>query len=408
MDLPVTALPSLAMDIRVFGRIGCASMKTAARASTGGAGTKRVGAAALILACSGWRLQYRTLRCAARCFDRVYVLGNLPARPLASSTACKIFHAMPSAFGADSIQLVNEICDLNNIDHILPSDVETTRFVAEYRDRFTARSYPVPDTATFDLLNNKHAFTELCQRLGVPTPQTRLVSGRQELQALLADGTLTPPILVKPLDMWGGYGVQVLRADDAQQAVADIDYEPILVQQYIDGTDICAFYVCRHGQVQAEAIYRPGAVEYLRHDRIRNECLKIIRHLRYDGVIGFDIRDDGKALFFLECNPRFWYNMDRVMLAGMNFVEIGFRQHRGESARIVNLANMSMMERSAWTRTRPSSRMIASSRRTLFSYYWSDLPMAFLISANKVSRDLGLIDRQVSDPKGRTVSSMRR
>jgi predicted ATP-grasp superfamily ATP-dependent carboligase len=384
-----------------------AGMPSQADRRTASTSTNRIGAAALILASSGWRLQYRTLRCAARCFDRVYVLGTPPARPLARSVACTAFHAMPSAFGADSIQLVNELCALHNIDHILPSDAETTRFVAESRHRFATRSYPVPDAATFDLLNNKHTFAGLCQKLGVPTPQTRLVSGRQELQELLADGTLTPPIVVKPLDMWGGYGVQVLGTDDAQQLAADIDYEPILVQQYIDGTDVCAFYVCSHGKVQAEAIYRLGTVEYLRHDRIRNECLKIIRRLRYDGVIGFDVRDNGKALFFLECNPRFWYNMDLVMLAGMNFVEIGFSQPADASARIATLASISMMRQSARLRTRSAAPVTLSRQRALLSYYWSDPPMAFLISMNKLSRALGLIGRQVRDSRGRTACHRR-
>lgn len=369
--------------------------------SSGDPSTKRIGAAALILACSGWRLQYRTLRCAARCFDRIYVLGAPPARPLSRSVACKIFHLMPSAFGADGVHLVNEICVLHKIDHILPSDAETTRFVAEFRGRFTAKCYPVPGAVTFDLLNNKHAFAGLCQRLGVPTPKNRLVSGRRELQKILADGTLTPPVVVKPLDMWGGYGVQVLGADNAARAVASIDYEPILVQQYIDGTDYCAFYVCRHGRVQAEAIYRFGTTEYLRHDRIHNECLKIIRHLHYDGVIGFDVRDNGKALFFLECNPRFWYNMDLVMLAGMNAVEIGFSQPEDKTARVP--ARAKMKPPSVRRRTKPATRLASSARPALLSYYLSDLPMAISVIANKISRNLGLIDRQFRDSSGRVV-----
>ena len=29
--------------------------------------------------------------------------------------------------------------------------------------------------------------------------------------------------------------------------------------------------------------------------------------------------------YFLECNPRFWYNMELTMFAGLNFVEAGVK-----------------------------------------------------------------------------------
>src|SRR6476620_2529165 len=53
----------------------------------------------------------------------------------------------------------------------------------------------------------------------------------------------------------------------------------------------------------------------------RRKFRKIIQATNYSGVIGFDLRqrDDGRFVF-LECNPRFWYNMELTMLAGANFV----------------------------------------------------------------------------------------
>ena len=272
--------------------------------------SNRIGAAALILA-SGWRLQYRTLRCAALCFDRVYVLGTKESRPLARSSVCQAFHALsPDAptFSAANAHLVNELCMRWSIDCILPSDADTTHFVGKYRSEFAARSFPVPNADTFDLLNNKYTFTKLCQKLDVPTPETYLVANRAELFELLALGTLRPPIVVKPLDMWGSYGVHVLKTNDTQPLATKIGYEPILVQQYIDGLDVCAFFVCSKGIVQATALYRPGpnALHYIQNDRLQDQCLKVIQHCEYDGVIGFDIRDNGSESFFLECNPQFW------------------------------------------------------------------------------------------------------
>jgi len=46
--------------------------------------------------------------------------------------------------------------------------------------------------------------------------------------------------------------------------------------------------------------------------------------MRLDGVINFDARIgcDGHV-WMIECNPRFFFSMDAIMVAGLNFVEIG-------------------------------------------------------------------------------------
>jgi len=56
--------------------------------------------------------------------------------------------------------------------------INTRQFCRE----FEGTCFPVPDEASFTLLNNKHRFTDLCQQLGVPTPRTRLLSGKQEVR----------------------------------------------------------------------------------------------------------------------------------------------------------------------------------------------------------------------------------
>jgi hypothetical protein len=38
--------------------------------------------------------------------------------------------------------------------------------------------------------------------------------------------------------------------------------------------------------------------------------------------------DDGQV-YYLECNPRFFYKIDLSMLAGINFVELGLRERAG-------------------------------------------------------------------------------
>lgn len=374
---------------------------------TGRQAMARCGGAALVLA-GGWRLQYRTLRCAARCFDRVYVLGTKEARTLAHSTACLGFRELePDApvFGEASIPLINALCSRWKIDCILPSDAETTLFLAQHRLALDAACFPVPDEATFTLLNNKHTFTDLCQSLGVPTPRTRLVADKQQLLDLLAAGQLAFPLVAKPLDMWGSFGVHVLESEAALPVAESIQYKPILVQEYIDGADLCAFYYCSGGEALAEVVYRPeaDALHYLEHRGIREACTKIIRHVGYDGVIGFDVREGSKGLAFLECNPRFWYNMDLTMLGGMNFIRIGLQPGRTTAPLEAGLAGRAITRPPHLLRKLPRSWNDVRQQSSLLRYYLADLPMGVRMALHKVLRDFGIAGHTARDASGHTT-----
>lgn len=303
----------------------------------------------LILA-SGSRLQYRTLRCAAEYFRSAYVLGSSEARPLSSSRACKAFFDAP--VGRDNFQdlapdLINTICADLRIGYILPSDSITTRYLTTTRDRLEPRSFPVPSTAVFDVLDNKFLFSELCRELELPYPRSHLAMDEAALTALAGSGQIRPPSVAKPLNRDGSSGVVKLVWNSAAELSGQIEYRPILVQDYICGTDVSAFFLCQGGTDLAWVIYRKDneKTEFLDMPPILEACRKINRHFSYDGVLGFDIRvcPDG-SFYFLECNPRFWYNMHLAQLAGLNFVALGFENSRQDgpalSIRDVSVAHL--------------------------------------------------------------------
>lgn len=101
---------------------------------------------ALVLA-SGFFLQYRTLRCAAKLFSAVYVLGERRAKPMRASIACDGFFDSDHEFYLilrETVDQINSLCRTLKIDIILPSDASTTRFISRYRDQLHAAVYPVP------------------------------------------------------------------------------------------------------------------------------------------------------------------------------------------------------------------------------------------------------------------------
>jgi predicted ATP-grasp superfamily ATP-dependent carboligase len=281
----------------------------------------------LILA-TEWRLAYRTLRCAAACFDRVYVVGTSGARPLAFSFCCRSFYRLPlgKTFSAVSVSFIKHLSEKLRIDWIVPSDAATTRFLTVAAAMLGPKTYPVPGTATFDQLNDKSTFVALCQKLGLPTPRTELLPTPDVARERIKEGHLALPVVLKPTTGQGGDGVLILRPDVAPSGVDRLEYAPVMVQEYVEGWDVSAFYFCQEGQVKREVVYYHGRyfLEIIEDKSIAAQCRKIIEAIRYSGVIGFDFRqrDDG-SFVFLECNPRFWYNMELAMLAGANFVRAG-------------------------------------------------------------------------------------
>ena len=283
---------------------------------------------ALVLA-AGMRLQYRAVRCAAECFQKVFVMGTPEARPLRLSAACAGF--VPAGVNAGDVgslatAAVSDVCTRLQIDVVLPSDGETTRWLAQNHAALPARCYPTPTVPVFDMLDDKHRFGDLCGRIGVPTPPMVLMEDARQAAAAVRSGTVCLPAVVKPLRLWGSSGVARIDHANAASVLAAVGYAPVLIQQFIDGRDLSVFLVCRAGIASAAVVYQRSrkSVDFIQHDGLVALAQRIAEHVSFDGVIGFDVREqaDG-ALFFLECNPRFWYSMDAARRGGFNFVALG-------------------------------------------------------------------------------------
>lgn len=291
---------------------------------------------ALILA-NGFRLQYRTLRCAAPLFESVEVYGTSDSRTLARSFYCRRFHPSrsgPDAFGTPAdIGAINEILITRGLDYILPSDADSTRFLAEHRSALAATSYPVPDVETFDALNDKAQFARLCARLDVPHPETQLCDSVDEVRTVLAAAAPGSRFVVKPLGLWGSLGVAMIIAGEAEPVLQSLSYSPILLQTYIPGTEFTTVVLARGGALEKVTHYarEGGAVSFFDQGEATQLAGKIAAALSYDGVMVFDVRVDPEGqLFLIECNPRFWYRMDAAMRAGANFIEYGLWPERSQ------------------------------------------------------------------------------
>ena len=287
----------------------------------------------VLLLATLFKLPYRVLRCAAAMPAEVTVLGGPGARGLASSNLCRRF--IPAATmidGQPSEALAAEIDAVarrRRIDAVIAADAPATRSLIASRPWLEARCLPMPDLASFDLLNDKWRFGSLCQELGLARPATTLCDSLTDLETKLADWPESRPLLAKPLDWDGGRGHVRLQGPGRRRAAARIDYQPILVQEFISGADLSASIHCRGGVIRAcvTQAYTGGVYTAYHDAEIHRQLTRIADCLRLEGMFNFDLRTDKSGrVYFLECNPRVFFSMKMAALAGINFLRLGLAE----------------------------------------------------------------------------------
>ena len=286
----------------------------------------------VLLLAAGFSAQYRVLRCAAALPADVHVLGTGSARSLSLSRYCRSFQEID--FGsAEEISVsaarIDEVASRLGVELILPSDASTTRFLIRARPHLATPCFVLPDLETFDALATKDRFRSLCRELGVAHPHTILLDDREDLLAELEAGRIALPAVLKPVNLAGGIGVLRIDHHDAVGKASSVDYSPVLVQEYVEGVDRSITVFCEHGRVTKRIVYThpDGVFQFLREPALERIVEDIAARLKLSGVFNFDARIDARGkVWMLECNPRFFFNMDVAMVAGLNFAEAGRAQ----------------------------------------------------------------------------------
>lgn len=289
----------------------------------GGPAAARSPMNALMLAFA-FTLPYHVMRTAAATGMRVHVLGGGAARGLKRSLCCSAYHETgcaddPEALLAEIERLVRD----HAIDIVFPGDDIATRLLSVLSERLPVRGVPLPHIATFDLLNDKWRFTRLCLDNGIHAPQAWLFDDIGEFRDALESGAITLPVTVKPTNRSGGAGVLHIREAGELGLIDTVDYRPVLVQQHIIGETVSITALCDRGRVIAHVAQQRDARTFrvFADPDLLATVTRLIALTGYHGTANFDAvisAADGRG-YLVECNPRFWYSIYLVMIAGLNF-----------------------------------------------------------------------------------------
>jgi predicted ATP-grasp superfamily ATP-dependent carboligase len=284
----------------------------------------------VLLVCSLFSLPYRVLQCIAATGATVHILGGIGARGLRYSRYCRSFVLYEGSItGERDRALADEINNCTRkfrIDMVVPAGPSPTRAIVANRDMVDVPCFPLPSLKKFDTLNNKWHFTKLCMEHGIACPPSVLFADRAQVLESLQKGSLALPAIAKPLSEDGGHGVLRLDDSNALSQIEQINYRPIIVQDFIEGDDIGASVYCERGEIRSFIAnsFSKGIYTTFHDSTIFDAFSRIIGPLEVDGVYHFDMRlTPDKRIFYLECNPRFYFKIGLSMMAGINFVHCG-------------------------------------------------------------------------------------
>ena len=284
---------------------------------------------ALLLAFSA-KQQYHAMRCAQAAGYTVHVLGKHMARNLRLSRYCSSYQEMNYKPGVtpveEALAEISEAVRRLSVDIVIPSDVVSTRLLTLIADRLPVQTCSLPDAAIFEKLNDKSWFYQFCERNKLPTPATWLFQNAGEASKALVDQEISLPVIIKPIDRMGSSGIVTIKTRADLALLASVTYRPLLIQQYVDGRDCGIAMLCHRGKVVAYSFQRhfDWGYQYEDDPRVRPMVERIAMATKFHGVAHFDVRESAETgdLMLIECNPRYWYSMFALALAGLNFLKL--------------------------------------------------------------------------------------
>jgi hypothetical protein len=163
-------------------------------------------------------------------------------------------------------------------------------------------------------LHHKGAFNALARELGIAVPSSILAESRVQLAAATR---VHRRYFARPAWSRGAIAIYTNAGPLAGALdLTDCDPSPAhpwVVQEFVDGPDLCSFSVARRGRVVAHCAYvHPRQIEHgggiVFESVVVPDTLacvqRIVEATGYHGQIGLDFRVARHRLVALECNPR--------------------------------------------------------------------------------------------------------
>lgn len=210
-----------------------------------------------------------------------------------------------------------EIMQKERIDLLIPT-CEEIFYVSGGRDRLLGfGDVLVEPLDVLRSLHDKWLFAGLAREAGALVPLTVRVQTSEQLREAMLSAS--GPVVLKPVYSRFAANVRIVSDPSSTAAASDMLPEPNvdqpwLVQQFIQGRQVCSYAVAHEGRLALYADYQTthtagqGAsiyFAYAEHPQVKAFVSRFVQSHRFSGQIAFDLIENERGeLFVLECNPR--------------------------------------------------------------------------------------------------------
>ncbi len=251
-------------------------------------------------------------------------------------------------------QRIVEILESGGYDYYFPS-YEEIILMSHYRDRILAvTKSAIPVTDKLMRLHDKKQLGELAREIGIDSPETFCPQSSDEARDYMK--TVKLPVVIKMRKASGAAGFRkIYDRSHFEREYFDVvkvnslpENQLPMIQQLVEGPTTCTLHLCNHGEAIGEVMYqglrtmpRSGGTTVYRQSlsdpASQEAAAKIIRHLDYTGLCGFDfILDEHTGRpFLVDGNCRITPAVTMAYYGGCDMVEGWTRVVNGEEVPVM-------------------------------------------------------------------------
>ncbi len=228
----------------------------------------------------------------------------------------------------------------NRYDMIVPVTERTAVPLFRHRDQLAMLPVALPANESLDIALDKAKTVDLARQLGVPVPESFLITQPESIAALKE--TLAYPIVIKPARSMGSadQGIVQLGVDYAfgeselmSKVTHALRFGHVILQEYFRGQGVGIELIASHGKIEYafqhlrlhELPLTGGGSSLRKSVAIEPELLeasqKLMAALNWHGVamVEFKWNPDTRQFRLMEINGRFWGSLPLAVSAGADF-----------------------------------------------------------------------------------------
>lgn len=251
-------------------------------------------------------------------------------------------------------RLGDELIRAGKVPFLVGCGDHYARLISEHKRELEERYYvPYIDFDLLDEITQKENFYKICEEIGIPYPKTVFLDCADPA-AQVDDGGFTYPLIAKPSNSAAYHYAEIPNKkkvflvhskDELERIFTSLQASSydrsLIVQEFVPGDDtqiriLSAYtdaagnpvFMCG-GRVILEdhapgAIGNPAIIIPERNQRVMDDALRFMQHVRYHGMANFDVKFDERdgSYRFFEINTRPGRSSAFVRQAGVNFAQV--------------------------------------------------------------------------------------